>query len=737
VTQAQDAFAPDGSAQAAEPVSVGGPRELLAGWPLAVAVTGLLLLAAAVRLWLAGRIEAPWIEGDEFHYSEMAKSFASTGHFLLRDKPTTLFTLYPALISPAWLAGSMSTTYELAKTINVVLMTAAAIPLFFWARRLVSAPLAIVATVLFLVLPAFVYTGVLMTESAFLPAFMLTAFATALALERPTLPRQGLVLAAAAVATGIRFQGVILFGVVLTAIAFKVLLDTRAARASVWSRRTGELLRPFWPTFLAIALAAVAYLVYKEAQGQTIASGLRDYAGVLQNDYSFRAVLRWSAYHFGEVAFAVGIVPACAFIVVAALAVDGRFGFSAAVRAFVAFAAAAVLWFPIVAAMFASRFSLRIEERNMFYVEPLLLLALVVWLGAGCPRPRSATLVAVLVPAALAITLPLENFFSVAILGDTFGLVPLYRLSQLRGGPDEVRPLFALGVFAACLLFAFVPRRLAPILVPVAVAAFLVGATKSVEGAAHAQSVAARHSYGTGADASWVEHTLPKGKHAAFIYTAPLNGDPHVVWQTEFWNRDVGTVYDYGTTEPGFAGDPLTLDRRTGRLVPAGGGRVAEDYAVVDAHTTLAGRIVAQPGLMALYRIARPLRIPSESSGIYSDGWMESDAGWTQYAVPRGHRGRLRITLSRTALGPGAPPATATVRAGPVGLDAQGQPDIARTVVGRTVRLTPARSVTVTLPLLRAPFRAEVHVTPTFAASQLGTGDSRNLGAVVGFGVVP
>ena len=48
----------------------------------------------------------------------------------------------------------------------------------------------------------FVYTGTLMTENAFFPAFVLAAYAFALALERPTLATQALALAAAAARDG-------------------------------------------------------------------------------------------------------------------------------------------------------------------------------------------------------------------------------------------------------------------------------------------------------------------------------------------------------------------------------------------------------------------------------------------------------------------------------------------------------------------------------------------------------
>ena len=48
---------------------------------------------------------------DEFVYSEMAKSFAASGQFLVRDAPTGVNNVvYPALISPAWLAQLRAST---------------------------------------------------------------------------------------------------------------------------------------------------------------------------------------------------------------------------------------------------------------------------------------------------------------------------------------------------------------------------------------------------------------------------------------------------------------------------------------------------------------------------------------------------------------------------------------------------------------------------------------------------
>src|SRR5262245_22362808 len=80
-----------------------------------------VLVLVAIRIWLSGKIVTPWLLSDELLYSELARSFADDHRFLVRGAPFPIYGLgYPLLVSPAWLAGSMAQTYELAKTINVV-----------------------------------------------------------------------------------------------------------------------------------------------------------------------------------------------------------------------------------------------------------------------------------------------------------------------------------------------------------------------------------------------------------------------------------------------------------------------------------------------------------------------------------------------------------------------------------------------------------------------------------------
>src|SRR6266699_3026923 len=154
---------------------------------------------------------------DELVYSDLARSVARGGGLAIRGEHTRAYgLLYPILIAPAWLAHSMARTYELAKAINALLVTLAGVPFYLWARRLVTPGYALVALGLFLLLPAQLYAGTLMTENAFLPAFLLAALAFASALEHPTPARQALALGAIVLASAIRIQGLVLVLILLT-----------------------------------------------------------------------------------------------------------------------------------------------------------------------------------------------------------------------------------------------------------------------------------------------------------------------------------------------------------------------------------------------------------------------------------------------------------------------------------------------------------------------------------------
>ena len=252
-----------------------------------------------------------------------------------------------------------------------------------------------------------------------------------------------------------------------------------------------------------LAAGAVLFAVYETARGHSFSSALGSYADVANANYSLGTVLHWLTLHFAELAFSVGVVPACALLLLVALAVTGR-ATTQAERAFLAVATAAVPLVVLQVAMFASRFSLRIEERYMFPLAPLLFLALVLWIARGLERPPLLAAIAAIVPVVLLLDVKLKDLLGVQILSDTFALIPVWRAAQLLdGGVDSAQTLLLVGSVSAAAAFLFVPRRFAAVL-PLGVAAFLAFGSWPVYGAVRDYARSARR-YAGGGDRDWID----------------------------------------------------------------------------------------------------------------------------------------------------------------------------------------------------------------------------------------
>jgi hypothetical protein len=693
-----------------------------------VLFVGLVLGAAVAWILASRRIEAPWIMGDELTYSEYAKSFADSGDFTFRDGHGAYVSIYPALIAAAWLADSIETAYSAAKAINVLLMTLTAIPLFLWARRLVSPAYALIAVLLTLVMPSFVYTGVLMTESAFLPAFVLATFAVALTLERPTLFRQLLAVAAIALAVLIRLQGFVFLAIVPTAIVLMALFDLRAERRSIRPRSLGHNLSPYAAVAGLGVVALLAYLVAATATGREVTAVLSAYEDVPEADYTVEEVLRWTVTHLGELSLAVGLIPVSALIVLLALAWQRGAPFTPSQRAFLAVTAAAIPWVVLQAAAFASEYSLRVQERNMLYLSPLFFLALVLWLSQGLPRPSGATSIAVLLPTALLVAVPLETLFNPSLFTDSFALIPFVRLSDLlTGGIHAARIVLVVGAIGAGLLFAAFPRRLMRPAIPAALTVFLALSAYSVSGAAKTQSHAKRVAYLLGPDPNWIDDRLGSDGNAAFLYTPELNADPDVVLQSEFWNRSVRDVYNVGAPAYIFPGRDLGFDPATGLLSTADDWSPSAPHAVVDTTSyALAGTLIAQNGRLGLYRLAAPLRVAARSEGVQPDGWIENGGAYTQYWNPTNAPGTIVVELSRPGVNRKVPPTAVHVEVRPMGAGE-------RVTARRTETIRSGKVTTVRLATPRPPFRVRVRADRTFSPADFGETDTRRLSTRVVF----
>ena len=470
-----------------------------------------------------------------------------------------------------------------------------------------------------------------------------------------------------------------------------------------------------------------AYIALKVAQGQPLSTGLGGYQVVAEADYTLMEAGRWFFRSFADLSLATAMFPVAALIVLVGLALlqgtPGR-----AERAFLATAVAAIAGVVAQASLFSSSFAFRIEERNMFCVFPLLFIAFTVWFHRGAPRrPWPLAVLAGAAPAAaVAFALPLRELLGIGILSDTFGLIPLLRLSQLvSGGVGTVVDLMTLAAIASALLFVLLPIRLTG-LIPLAMAAYFLLSVYAVHGAI--RDYAANLSAATGgADRSWIDHAVGGDRHVDYIYGA--SSDPSLeasaLWQAEFWNRSLDDVYNIGIAPPfALTEVPAPLDRATGRIQAA----VPPDPLVVAAERLgIDGGAFAHNGQLALYRINPPPRVRMTVEGVYGDGWTGGSAALTQYVTPGNRPMRLRITLSRAAWTGRDVPGRVTWRVGPAvirdGLAAMGRV----TASGEwTAHSGESRVFRVETPA--PPYRLEVSVSPTFSPSRLGGGDTRELG---------
>jgi hypothetical protein len=703
----------------------------------ALGVVGLFLASFLGHLWLARKIVSPWIVSDEYTYARAARDAAANGFSgLLSDIPTTFPGIYPRLISPAWLLfDSAGTPYAAAKVINGLLMTLAAVLVYVLGRRFLERRFALTASALTLLLPPLLYSSVLMTENAFFPAFTLSILAITVALERPTPLRQLLVFVPIALTWLVRTQAVVLLGILPLAVALKVLFDARALPGGL--RESVRRARMYFPWAIVYAIGAVGYLVYAEVRGRPWNSVLGGYYGVTEADYTVRTAAEWITYHYGELMLLVAVIPASAMIVVVGHALGRSSDTSAAERAFLAAALAACLVVPAQVGLYASHFISRIEERNMFHVAPLVLLAFALWLQRGMPRPVRLATVAAVVPIALLLTLPLETLLNIGVLSDTFSFVPfLSVMENPRGGLRAAQLLLALGALTAGLVFATAPRRAGRLLVPLVVGAALLILTVEAFQGIERYAANFRAQAGAGDDVSWIDRRLGEEADVAAIYTGGTQPDAarNILLQTWFWNRSLNAVFK---TVPV---DLLALPQHDANVL--GDGVIAPNpprddpaYAVSDVNTPLVGQELARTGAHVLYRVSPPLRIARRIEGIYGDGWMGSDAAITQYERPS-RPGRLNVRLSRERWTGPSPPGQLTISVGTLAYR-NGQPSIGRVTASRswTVRSGAARRFT--LPTPRSPYRLQIRAAPTFSPADYGQADTRQLGAEIQVQALP
>jgi hypothetical protein len=558
------------------------------------------------RALIARRVAGPWIMVDELIYSELAKSFAAHGTFLVRGAPGTGYgVVYPVLIAPAWrLFSAIPDAYALAKGINAVAMSLTVVPAYFLARRLVPPAAAVGAGVLAILVPSMLYTGALMTENAFYPLFVSFCLAFTCVLERPTLRRQVVVLAAFIATYATRAEAVAL----LPALAVGPLLlgwidgSVRAAA------------RAFAPLYACLVGGVLFVLAATVARGRSPLSVLGAYRAATSAAYSPWTAAKYLLWHVAELDLSLGVLPFAALL---ALWLAPR-ALPRAGRAFVAATLPVSVFLAIEVATFASEQSRAIEERNLFYLDAPALIALVA--VAGRTLPRRPLLTAAAIAAALPVTIPFARFVGNGATTDTFGLLAWWRVEQIGVSAGNLRWVALAGAVVAGLVF--IGRAWPVFVLPVLAGAYLVVTSVAADTGPHGIEATAAGSFAAGiagVDRNWIDRAVGHRATVAVVWRG--DGAPQQVWDNELFNRSVGPVYDLGAPLPGDLAETPVHEATGGTLVDATGRAVSAAYVLAAGGAAVEGTVVAaDPAVgLSLLRVSGRLVIQTQVTGIYPD----------------------------------------------------------------------------------------------------------------------
>ena len=534
----------------------------------AVLLLALVGLSIVLRILGALQVPSPWMTPDEQTYAALGRSFWLTGHLAVLGHPAPYLSLaYPLLIGVPLSLHDAHLGYALAKSLDAVVMSLAAVAVYGWGIRLMSRGWAVVAAGLTLALPGLVYSGFLMTETLFYPVLVLAAWASAAALARPTLRNQALLLGALALAVATRLQAVVL----VPAFALALLLYLAP-------RRRFREARAFLPSLLTLIVVTAAWLAVSVGRDR---SPLGAYGVVGRTGYGLGDALRFAVYHLADLILVVAVMPAVALILVLLRA--RRASPPPAERAFLAVTVAFTVGLVAEVGLFTSRNLGRLGERYLLGLAPLFFLAFALWLSRERGRYRVAATLAGTAAIGLLALLP-ARFFSAAAQPEAFSTIPVYHLANSAGTDPRV---FLLGIAGAlALAVVLVPARFAAVLVG-AVAALLVAVSVYANVVVSDQARAFQRIM-VGPRPTWVDDST--GGQVVFVYAGEQGwsgGSP--VWVQTFWNRSIRRVYvlNRATVYGPMPTTQVALDTQ-GQLL-ANGTPIAPPTAATGADIRLAG----------------------------------------------------------------------------------------------------------------------------------------------------
>lgn len=668
----------------------------------------------SVLIWEAAVRKSPTIFTDELEWSQLSRAIAHTGHAARRGEAISFKSLYSFLVAPSWWLATPSAGYGAAKYIGTTVMAGAAIPTYLLARLLVSRRAATLVALGLLGTSAYFYASVLIPEVLAFPIFALAAYASVRALAGHG--RRWWVTAIV-----VSLAGPLVRGELVAAIGALAL-----AAAIVWiTGPAGRRLRADWETrdYVGAAIALVAAFIF-----------VNELAAPHAYQWAYTTEF-WKAriFHLGleagsALAIGLGVFPVLAGL--AALWLPER-RHDPQWRAFAAYGFSAIVMFStytgVKAAYLSTNFATRVEERNLIYLAPLLLVGTAVYLSARRPSLLAVVPAAILTGwLALAYGYQLDYpYFEAPGYG-----IAVFANRQLGWAPHDIHDALIV-VFAVSVLLALVPylsRRVRTVVTAVCVAALgawcLTGEITSAQGLrARANALVG----GLPQPLDWVDRLTGR---AGTTYLGQQVGVDEGLWLLEFWNPSIKHVYSLDGTAPG-PGPTLTPD------LQSPDGTMSNDpelpYVLADNGVDVVGHVLYQFHNLRLTRIpAHPWRLRQTVYGVASDGWIGHDAAYA-YFGPERRPGTLEVDVSRAGFcATTAPNTHVTVTVGPVGLDPQRNPIVARAVATRPFLLKNCKIRRLHFKIA-PPVAVHVHVADLIKLSDYGFSDNRTVGATVGF----
>ncbi|MGZ4359564.1 MAG: glycosyltransferase family 39 protein [Gaiellaceae bacterium] len=580
--------------------------------PAAAALTALILLAGLLRALAGLRVSGPFIAPDEMTYAALGRSLWSSGHLEVLGQHVDLYSvLYPAFAGLPLTLGGLKSGFTALTIVQPFVMALAALPVYLWTRRLVSAGPALLAAALTLALPDLAYSSLIMSEVVFYPLMALAAWRLSVAIAEPSWRHDALALAAIVLALLTRIQALVLVPALVLALLIVALLE-----------RSGAVFRSSLRLLGGIGALAAAWILWRLGSGGTLLGVYASAAG----GYHLSAAARYVGYHLADLVLLVGILPALAL---ALLLVSARKQAERELAALLGVGLGLSLSLLLEVGVFASKNVQHLAERDLIGAAPPLFVALGVWIGRGWRRPRPFTYLCAFGAAAALLLLPIRSLTDAGTLHDGLSLVPIVELGHLLGGINRA---YSLLVAPIVLAFALLPRRALPLVI-VTVAVLMVAGSVQAERYVAQRAAEERQGF-PGAEIGWVDAATREP--VAYLY----GGEPwDAVWQQIYWNPRIERVLDLGPARvPGPVLQERVRLRRDGVFVDQVGAPIEVSAVVAQSALALLGEPLAtvpqawivQTGL-TLWRTKGTLRLSTTKSGVAVNGDIATRAHFTVY----------------------------------------------------------------------------------------------------------